>query len=275
MAFGLDRHPHLPARVARAYVSRCSADSAQELAEKASRGEIRFGPEPDNRDQLPEEANVEQVENQELENQLLNDEKMDEKNEKKVNLVGDRMARVLSFLDPWHDPQGTSYHLVQSLLAFGSGGLTGSGLGASKQKFGWLPEQSTDAIFSVWGQEVGFLGAALLILLFLVIAWRGYRVARMAPDGFSQLLATGCTTWIVFQSMLNIGAVSGSLPFTGVPLPFISYGGSSLVISLAAVGLLLNISKHANAPATEPSPSGTRNARILRLEPNGSPSLQR
>lgn len=175
-----------------------------------------------------------------------------------------RMQRILAFLDPWHDPTGVSYHSVQSLLALGSGGLTGMGLGASRQKFGWLPEQSTDAIFSVWGQEVGFVGAVLMIALFLVVAWRGYRVARMAPDSFSSLLATGITTWIIFQAMLNIGAVSGAIPFTGVPLPFISYGGSSLVITLAGVGLLLNISKYANVAATETARSGSR---VLRMAP--------
>ncbi|HYP20059.1 MAG TPA: putative lipid II flippase FtsW, partial [Chloroflexia bacterium] len=153
-----------------------------------------------------------------------------------------RMQRLLAFQDPWTDPLGISYHSVQSLLALGSGGWTGMGLGASRQKFGWLPEQSTDAIFSVWGQEVGCIGAVLMITLFLVVAWRGYRVALAAPDGFSSLLATGITTWIIFQAMLNIGAVSGAIPFTGVPLPFISYGGSSLVITLASVGVLLNIS---------------------------------
>ncbi len=176
-----------------------------------------------------------------------------------------RMARIFAFLDPWKDPTGVSYHAVQSLLALGSGGLMGMGLGASRQKFGWLPEQSTDAIGAIWGQETGFIGSLFLITLFLVVAWRGYRVARMAPDGYGQLLATGVTTWIVFQSMLNIGAVSGSIPFTGVPLPFVSYGGSSLVITLAAVGLLLNISKYSNGPATEPpSPTG---ARLVRLDP--------
>lgn len=176
-----------------------------------------------------------------------------------------RMQRVLSFLDPWHDPTGVSYHSVQSLLALGSGGLTGMGLGASRQKFGWLPEQSTDAIFSVWGQEVGFVGAVLMIALFLVVAWRGYRVARMAPDAFSSLLATGITTWIIFQAMLNIGAVSGAIPFTGVPLPFISYGGSSLVITLAGVGMLLNISKHANVVAASKTASG--GSKVLRMSP--------
>jgi cell division protein FtsW len=176
-----------------------------------------------------------------------------------------RMQRLLAFQDPWHDPLGVSYHSVQSLLALGSGGWTGMGLGASRQKFGWLPEQSTDAIFSVWGQEVGFIGAVLMITLFLVVAWRGYRVALAAPDGFSSLLATGITTWIIFQAMLNIGAVSGAIPFTGVPLPFISYGGSSLVITLASVGVLLNISKYANSPMSEaPAPTGPR---LIRFAP--------
>jgi cell division protein FtsW len=178
-----------------------------------------------------------------------------------------RFARLLAFLDPWSEAQGIGYHAVQSLLALGSGGLMGMGLGASRLKYGWLPERTTDAIFSVWGQEVGFIGASLVILLFLVVAWRGYRVARMAPDGFGALMATGITTWVVFQGLLNIGAVSGAVPFTGVPLPFVSYGGSSLLITLAAVGVLLNISKYANSPVAEPTPQ--RNARVLRLQPRG------
>jgi cell division protein FtsW len=174
-----------------------------------------------------------------------------------------RMQRIMSFLDPWHDPQGVSYHSVQSLLALGSGGIWGMGLGASRQKFGYLPEQSTDAIFSVWGQEVGFFGAVLMVTLFLVIAWRGYRIARNAPDSFAQLLATGVTTWVIFQAMLNIGAVSGSIPFTGVPLPFVSYGGSSLLITLGAVGILLNISKHSHtAPAAQAATTGSGAMRV-------------
>jgi cell division protein FtsW len=183
-----------------------------------------------------------------------------------------RLQRLLAFQDPWQDPLGVGYHSVQSLLALGSGGLTGMGLGASRQKFGWLPEQSTDAIFSVWGQEMGFVGASLLIVLFVAVAWRGYRVARKAPDGFGSLLATGVTTWIIFQGMLNIGAVSGAVPFTGVPLPFVSYGGSSLVITLSAVGLLLNVSKYANSPVAEPPPVPQPRLRLLRFEPRRAPS---
>lgn len=181
-----------------------------------------------------------------------------------------RLQRLLAFMDPWNPAEelGINYHTVQSLLALGSGGLTGMGLGASRQKFGWLPEQSTDAIFSVWGQEVGFLGALLMITLFLVVAWRGFRVAQMAPDGFSALLATGVTAWIAAQAMINIGAVSGAIPFTGVPLPFVSYGGSSLVITLAGVGLLLNISKTASSPRA-PDLQPVPGPRILRFEPKG------
>jgi cell division protein FtsW len=178
-----------------------------------------------------------------------------------------RMQRLLAFMNPWDPAEelGINYHTVQSLLALGSGGITGMGLGASRQKFGWLPEQSTDAIFSVWGQEVGFIGAVLMIALFLLIAWRGFRVAQMAPDGFSSLLAAGVTAWITAQAMINIGAVSGAIPFTGVPLPFVSYGGSSLVITLAGVGLLLNISK--SASITRPDSRAPRTSRVLRFEP--------
>ena len=178
-----------------------------------------------------------------------------------------RFARVLSFLDPY-DPAkqlGQNYHIFQSLITLGSGGLTGEGLGASRGKYGWLPEQSTDAIFSVWGQEVGFLGAVLMISLFLVFAWRGFRVARHAPDGFSSLLATGLTTWVIAQAMINIGAVSGAIPFTGVPLPFISYGGSSLLITLMGVGLLLNLSRFTAAERPDPVGAGSSVVRVLRL----------
>jgi cell division protein FtsW len=177
-----------------------------------------------------------------------------------------RLARILAFQDPWQDPLGVGYHSVQSLLALGSGGLTGMGLGASRQKYGWLPEQSTDAIFSVWGQEMGFIGALLLLVLFVAVAFRGFRVARKAPDGFGSLIATGVTTWIIAQSMLNVGAVSGAIPFTGVPLPFVSYGGSSLIITLASVGMLLNVSKYANSPVAEPPPVPQPRLRLLRFE---------
>jgi cell division protein FtsW len=179
-----------------------------------------------------------------------------------------RFARILSFLDPYNPAEelGTNYHIFQSLITLGSGGLTGQGLGASRGKYGWLPEQSTDAIFSVWAQEVGFVGALLLISLFLVFAWRGFRVARLAPDGFTALLATGLTTWVIAQAMINVGAVSGAIPFTGVPLPFVSYGGSSLVITLSGVGLLLNLSRFATSERPVPARAGLRVLRLDRRE---------
>ena len=179
-----------------------------------------------------------------------------------------RFARILSFLDPYNPAEelGTNYHIFQSLITLGSGGLTGQGLGASRGKYGWLPEQSTDAIFSIWAQEVGFVGALLLISLFIVFAWRGFRVARLAPDGFTALLATGLTTWVISQSMINIGAVSGAIPFTGVPLPFVSYGGSSLMITLSGVGLLLNLSRFATSERPVPARAGLRVLRLDRRE---------
>lgn len=179
-----------------------------------------------------------------------------------------RFARVLSFLDPL-DPTkelSTNYHIYQSLITLGSGGITGQGLGASRGKYGWLPEQSTDAIFSVWAQEVGFVGALLLITLFVLFAWRGFRVARLAPDGFTALLATGLTTWVIAQAMINIGAASGAIPFTGVPLPFVSYGGTSLLITLSGVGLLMNLSRATTAERTAPSRPGLRVLRLDRRE---------
>jgi len=154
-----------------------------------------------------------------------------------------RMQRFLAFLDPWKDPQGSGFHIIQSLYAIGSGGFFGMGLGQGKQKFLYLPEQHTDFIFAVIGEELGFIGAALVIIWFLVFIWRGLRIALYAPDSFASLLAAGITAGIGFQAFVNIGVVTGSLPITGIPLPFISYGGTSLLFTLAAVGVLLNISK--------------------------------
>jgi cell division protein FtsW len=158
-----------------------------------------------------------------------------------------RMIRITSFLDPWSDPLGAGYHLTQSLIALGSGGVFGQGLGGGQAKFGWLPEQYTDTIFAVLGQEAGFVGTLVVIGLYLLLVWRGTRVAFRARDSYGTLLATGITVWIGAQALINIGAVSGAIPFTGVPLPFVSYGGTSLSVTLAAVGLLLNISRFAYA----------------------------
>ncbi len=153
-----------------------------------------------------------------------------------------RRERLLTFLDPTRDPLGASYHLRQALLAIGSGGIFGLGLGKSRQKYEYLPMVSTDSIFAIIGEEVGFIGAGLLVSLFLVLLWRGMKIALNAEDNFGRLLATGLTVSVVLQALVNFGAMVALLPLTGVPLPFISYGGSSLVLSLASMGVLFNIS---------------------------------
>jgi len=158
-----------------------------------------------------------------------------------------RSGRVDSWLNPWSDPQGSGYHAIQSMVALGSGGFFGLGLGASRQKFSWLPEQYTDTIFSIIGEELGMVGAMLVILLFGSLVYCGYRVALHAPDSFGALLATGITSWFGFQALINIGAVTNSIPFTGITLPFISAGGSALIFALAGAGVLLNISKQATS----------------------------
>ncbi|MEG6616428.1 stage V sporulation protein E [Peptococcaceae bacterium 1198_IL3148] len=155
-----------------------------------------------------------------------------------------RMRRFLAFMDPEADPQGTGYHILQSLYAIGSGGLFGMGLGQSKQKFLYLPENHTDFIFAIIGEELGFIGASLVILLFILFAWRGLKIALTSPDPFASLLATGITCGIVLQAIINMGVVTGSMPVTGVPLPFISFGGTSMLFTMAGVGILLNISKY-------------------------------
>ncbi len=154
-----------------------------------------------------------------------------------------RVQRILAFLDPFKDPLGSGYHTIQGLMAIGSGGLLGSGLGRSALKFFYLPEAHTDFIFAILAEELGFVGAAAVVVLFFVVAWRGYRIALEAPDRYGAVLAVGLTTMVLLQAILNIGVVTDSLPVTGVPLPFISYGGSSLVFSLAGVGILLSISR--------------------------------
>ena len=154
-----------------------------------------------------------------------------------------RVRRLFAFLDPWSDPTDTGWNVIQSLLAIGSGGLFGLGLGKSKQKFSYLPEHHTDFIFAILCEELGFLGGLSVLLLYFVLAWRGLRIAMRAPDLYGTLLAIGITSMIAFQALLNIGVVTGSLPVTGIPLPFISHGGSSLLMSLAGVGILLNISR--------------------------------
>ncbi|MGH2418449.1 MAG: putative lipid II flippase FtsW [Candidatus Limnocylindria bacterium] len=154
-----------------------------------------------------------------------------------------QLQRVQSFLDPFVDPRGAGYNAVQSLFALALGGITGLGLGESKQKFLYLPAPSTDFIFAIIGEEWGLVGTLTIVALFIVIAYQGYRIAIMAPDTFSGLLACGITTWLVVQALINMMVVTALLPVTGIPLPFISAGGSALTINLAAVGILLSISR--------------------------------
>ena len=154
-----------------------------------------------------------------------------------------RRERFLSFLDPWGDPKNTGYQLIQSLIGLASGGLTGVGLGASRQKWGYLPNGHTDFIFSILGEELGLIGAVAVLFLFGVLLFTGVRIASRAPDVFGRLLAAGIVGWLGLQTIINLGAVTGLLPITGVPLPFVSYGGSSLVVSLTAVGILVSIAR--------------------------------
>ena len=157
-----------------------------------------------------------------------------------------RLNRITSFLDPGADPRGIGYQINQALLAVGSGGLFGVGLGHSRQKFNYLPEPVGDSIFAIVGEELGLLGAAFLVILFVLLAMRGIRIAKNSPDMFGRLMATGITVWITFQAFINISANIALVPLTGIPLPFISYGGTSLVFLMAGIGILLNISKYAN-----------------------------
>lgn len=161
-----------------------------------------------------------------------------------------RMQRITAFIDPWADPRGAGWNIIQSLYAIGSGGIFGLGLTQSRQKFAYLPEQYTDFIFSVLAEELGFVATTTVVCLFFVIAWRGLRISLRAPDLFGAMLAIGITAMIVIQAFLNMGVVTGSLPVTGITLPLISFGGSSLSVTLASLGILLNISKAAERRAS-------------------------
>lgn len=154
-----------------------------------------------------------------------------------------RMERLMVYLDPSKDIQGIGYHINQALLAIGSGGILGLGFGQSRQKYNYLPHAEGDSIFAIIAEELGFIKTSLIIILFLILAWRGFQVARKAPDIFGRLVACGITCWLIFQALINIAAMVGLVPLTGIPLPFISHGGTSLVVSLAGIGILLNISR--------------------------------
>jgi cell division protein FtsW len=155
-----------------------------------------------------------------------------------------RLDRLTAFMDPWRDQYGTGYHIVQALLALGAGGVFGVGLGNSVEKH-VLPAPYTDSIMAVIGEEWGLVGTLVIVGLFVLVACRGIQISIAAPDMFGRLLAAGITSWITLQALLNVAVITSSVPFTGVPLPFISYGGTSLIITMAASGILLNISRHA------------------------------
>jgi cell division protein FtsW len=169
-----------------------------------------------------------------------------------------RRARVFSFLDPWSDPQNTGFQTVQAMIGLGSGGLTGKGLGEGVQKINYLPEQQTDMILAVIGEELGLIGTAAVIAAFGAFAFAGFTVALRCRDPFGKLLAAGITSLVCGQAAVNLAAVLGIAPLTGIPLPFVSYGGSSLVVLLAAVGILLNIAADERAPQRVASPDRRR-----------------
>jgi cell division protein FtsW len=157
-----------------------------------------------------------------------------------------RGERFLAFLNPSADSQGISYQVNQALIGIGDGGLLGLGFGQSQQKYSYLPEPIGDSIFAIMSEELGFIRVCLILLLFLFFAYRGFKIARMAPDTFGKLTATGITAWLTLQALINIGGITGMIPLTGIPLTFISYGSTALSINLASIGILLNISRYAN-----------------------------
>jgi cell division protein FtsW len=158
-----------------------------------------------------------------------------------------RRVRLLAFMDPWKDPLDTGYHTIQSLIALGSGGWFGVGLGASRQKWMYVPNAHTDFIYAILGEEMGLLGTFAVLGMFAFLTYLGVRIARSAPDRFGMLIASGITIWMATQALVNMGAVTASLPITGVPLPLVSFGGSSLVITLVSMGILTSIARAGKA----------------------------
>ena len=167
-----------------------------------------------------------------------------------------RRARVFTFLHPTADPSNTGYQIVQSLIALGSGGIEGVGLGAGRAKWLYLPNAHTDFIFAVIGEELGLIGTLSVLGLFVAFAILGIRTAQRAPDRFGMLLATGVTVWVVAQAAVNIGGVIGLLPVSGIPLPFVSFGGSSLVFTMVAAGILANVARQTSGATTPVSTHG-------------------
>lgn len=157
-----------------------------------------------------------------------------------------RMERLMTFLSPSTDPQGISYQINQALLAIGSGGIFGKGPGHSIQKYNYLPEPMGDSVFAIMAEEIGFVGCVIFLVLIFLLIFKGLKISKKINDNFGKLLACGIISWFGFQTLINVGAISGIIPLTGIPLPFVSYGGSALIITLAGAGILVNISKHTN-----------------------------
>jgi hypothetical protein len=164
------------------------------------------------------------------------------------HLVGMENGRILAYIDPWAYYDSYGYQPIHSLFALGSGGVFGMGLGQARQKFQWLPQAHTDSIFAIVGEELGLIGTLLVLMGFLLVAYRGYRIACRTTDPFASLVAIGITSWLTFQAMLNIAVTTSLVPFTGLTLPFISYGSTSLIMCMVSTGILLNISRYAEAP---------------------------
>lgn len=181
-----------------------------------------------------------------------------------------RRARLLSFINPWAHASSSGYQVVQSIIGIGAGGTVGAGLGVSSDAWGFLPNAHTDFIFAVIGHEMGFIGVFVIITLFTAFGWYGLRVATRAPDTFGQLLAVGITAWILSQAVINIGATVGLMPVTGIPLPFVSYGGSSLSIVMAATGILANIAKQVERQPSLRAASLTRRPRYEKFVPTST-----
>ncbi len=178
--------------------------------------------------------------------------------------AGYRADRLTSFFDAELDPAGHGFQTLQSLIAIGNGGIEGLGLGANRAKFFYVPESHTDGVFAIIGEEMGLVATCAVLLLYMLVMVRGYQVANRAHDRFGMLIATGITTWITAQALLNIGGITRVIPLTGVPLPFLSYGGNALAATLMAVGVLINISRYsAQQPEPEPEPAETRR-RVVR-----------
>jgi cell division protein FtsW len=187
-----------------------------------------------------------------------------------------RRARIFSFLDPWHDPQGAGFQAVQAMIALGSGGIFGVGLGESVQKIYYLPEASTDMIFAIVGEELGLVGVVAVVVAFALFAYAGFNIALRCSDPFGKRLAAALTALVCGQAALNVSAVMGLAPLTGIPLPFVSYGGSSLVVGLASVGILLNIAVNYGVPAVSEVPDRRRRdgrARATRARSRGGAAV--